>query len=33
MEDEYKVVVLYQIVPLSTTLSDPESQFQGHGIV
>ena len=34
MEDEYKVVyVLYQTVPLSMTLSDPEPQFQGHSIV
>jgi len=34
MQDEYEVLyVLYRIVPLSMTLSDPESQFQGHGIV
>jgi len=33
MEDEYKSYVLYRIVPLSMTLSDPEPQFQGHSIV
>jgi len=34
VEDEYKVVyVLYRIVPLSMTLSDLKSQFQGHSIV
>jgi len=32
MEDEYKNV-LYRMVPLSMTLSDPEPQFQGHSIV
>jgi len=25
--------MLYRIVPLSMTLSDPEPQFQGHSIV
>jgi len=33
MEDEYKVVcaiVLYRIVSLSMTLSDPKPHFQGH---
>jgi len=30
MEDKIKLYVLYQIVPLSMTLSDPEPQFQGH---
>jgi len=30
----YKVLyVLYRLVPLSMTLSDPEPQFQGHSIV
>jgi len=34
IEDEYKVVyVLYRIVPLSMTFSDPEPQLQGHSIV
>ena len=34
MKDEYiKSYVLYQTVPLSMTLSDPEPQFQGHSIV
>jgi len=36
MEDEYKVAkvyVLYRLVPLSMTLSDPEPQFQGHSVV
>jgi len=33
MEDEYKVVCVHRIVPPSMTLSDLESQFQGHSIV
>ena len=34
MEDEYiKSYVLYRIVPLSMTFSDPEPQFQGHSVV
>ena len=33
MEDEYKVYVLYQMVPLTMTLSDREQQFQGHSAV
>ena len=33
MEDEYKSYVLYQMVPLSMTLRDPEPHFQGHSIV
>jgi len=33
MEDEYKMYVLYRMVPLSMTLSDPEPKFQGHSIV
>jgi len=33
MEDDIKSYVLYRMEPLSMTLSDPESQFQGHSIV
>jgi len=33
MEAKKKSYVLYRIVPISMTLSDPEPQFQGHSIV